>query len=102
MVTIIALNINQNIWIKHTISFSIGTLIIHIIKVIHIIVFQYVQILSGIHYENFFLSIKEKNHRNWDLNSGPSYYKAPALPTEISSPVSNLNVSEDLSKAICR
>ena len=40
MVTIIAIIINHNVWIKYTILFSVGTSINHIIKVYLVSVFQ--------------------------------------------------------------
>ena len=50
MFTIIAVIINLDVWIKYTISFSVGTLSTHIIKVYLRTMFQ---ILSEIHRENW-------------------------------------------------
>ena len=41
MVTITAVIINRDVWIKYTITFSAGTLITHIIKVYLVSVFQH-------------------------------------------------------------
>ena len=72
MVTIIAIIINHNVWIQYTISFSVETLITHIIKVYLISVFQHgssnpVRDTS----QTIVFLCWRKTLPNRDLNSGP-------------------------------
>ena len=90
MVTIIAVIINHNVWIKYTISFSVGTLITNIIKVYLISVFQHgsSNTLQDSSRKIVFLYLR-KTLPNRELNSRPDlckfFYKAPAaLPSDLS------------------
>ena len=81
MVTIIAMIINPDVWIKYTISFQVGNLITHTIEVY--LINMVVQILSGIHHENCFFSIKEKTSLTVIWTRDLPMTK-PALPSELS------------------
>ena len=79
MVTIIAVIINRNVWIKFTISFSVGTLITHIIKVYRISVFQHGSSnpVRDSSQKNVFI-YQRKPIPNQNLNSGPLEKKLQA------------------------